>query len=92
MTDDLFAKICEMDSYCRRDGSAFIPPLAWSDSITGERWALFAIEKKHLRPDTIFAVKGVSIHVNYPDQTKWTGHTLDWDEAFGIVDEGTPTI
>jgi hypothetical protein len=53
---------------------------------------LFAIEKKHLPRDTIFAVKGVSLHVQPSDQTKWAGHVLDWDEAFGIVDEATPTI
>ena len=66
----------------------------WSggDSSTGERWSLFAIEGKHLPLETIFAVKGVSIHVVHPDQAKWKGHTLDWDEAFGIVDETTSTI
>jgi hypothetical protein len=92
LTVALFTKILETDDYCRRDGSEFMPALAWCDSTKGERWGLFAIEKKHLRPDTIFAVKGVSIHVDHPDQAKWTGHTLDWDEAFGIVDEGTPNI
>ncbi len=91
LTETLFTKILEMDGYCRRDGSEFILALAWCDSTKGERWGMFAIEKKHLRPDTIFAVKGVSIHVGHADQAKWAGHTLDWDEAFGIVAEATPT-
>jgi len=92
LTEALFTKILEMDGYCRRDGSEFIPSLGWCDSTQGERWALFAIEKKHLPSDTIFAVKGVLIHVQASDQIKWAGHVLDWDEAFGIVDEATPTI
>jgi hypothetical protein len=53
---------------------------------------LFAIEKKHLPGDSIFAVRGVSLHVQPSDQTRWAGHVLDWDEALGITDEATPTI
>ena len=92
LTDALFTKILEMDGYCRRDGSEFIPSLNWCDSTRGERWALFAIEKKHLPQDSIFAVKGISLHVQPSDEAKWSGHVLDWDEAFGIIDEATSTI
>ena len=96
-TDALLEHLRLLTAACHRDEPEMLPSLSWCAYKAGPRagtwnWALHFFSRRYMKPNDIFTVEDISVHIEADDRQRLGGRVLDWQPGIGVVEVATPSV